>query len=240
MTPFFLAVCCVLAAPPWSPQEVRSVGYLWSADNTRPCPYTPREGDLLLLTSRDKIYTIVWRLAGTGHPYHSMILVRRSTGELEALEVGGGTSHSVTLRLVPERLTALFQAYHGKDPAAWVRQRRTPLTPEQSARLTAFAEGQLGKRFTPTREFLALVPTRGRTYRSGDPKQADWFCSELVATAIEQAGLLPPGAIANPGRLTPRHFHFDQDINLTAEWEPPVRWTGTANPPPHYPDQPLP
>src|SRR5262245_42986072 len=101
-----LVACYALAPQPHSGYPVRAVGYLWSGDNRCHEPYEPQEGDIVLTTSRDKVYAIVWFLARSDHPYHSAILVRRTTGELESLEVGGGASHSVTLRGVVERLTS--------------------------------------------------------------------------------------------------------------------------------------
>lgn len=240
MVALTLAACLALAPVPHTGQEAHTVGYLWGADKTCPVPYAPQEGDILLTTSRDKLYALVWSIAGTDHPYHSTIFVRRTTGELESLEVGGGSSVSVTLRGVVERLTHLMQEYASKEAAAWVRRRKTPLTPEQSARLTAFAEAQFGKRFTPTPEFLRLAFQRGRLYRSGDPAQDEWFCSELLLGAIEQADLLPGGVIPNPGRQTPRELFHDRRIDLKPAWEPPLRWTGTATPPPQYRGQPSP
>lgn len=233
LSPTWLALT-ILAAGPLSTQDVRAIGYLWTPDNSQHCLYQPQEGDILMTTSKERAYAIIWALAGTGHPYHSAIVVRRSTGQLELFEIGGGASHSATLRALPERLTDLFQDYVGKQAAAWIRRRKAPLTREQSAKLTAFAESQLGKRFAPRPEFLGLVPTRGRVYRSGDPKQPTWICSEMVLAGIEQAGMLPPGTISNPGRLSPQHLFYDRGIDLSGCWMPPLLWTGDATPPPDY------
>lgn len=240
MLPATLLAWCVLSGGPWSPLDVRAVGYVWSTDNRQPCLYQPQEGDIILTTSKDKVYAILWWLAGTGHPYHSAMVVRRSNGRLELFENGGGDSHSATLRALPERLTDLFQDYGDRQPAAWVRRRRVPLTAEQSARLTAFAESQLGKRFSPRNEFLSLIPTRGRVYRSGDPGQPTWICSEMIFAGIEQAGLMPPGAISNPGRLSPRDILMDRKVDMSAFWYPPQRWTADTTPPGQYRGYPTP
>jgi len=44
----------------------------------------------------------------------------------------------------------------------WIRKRKTPLTPEQCARLTEFAERQDGKRFALVRLAGQLTPLRSR------------------------------------------------------------------------------
>ena len=234
-----MAIVCVLAAGPWTGQEVRSLGYLWSVDNQQACPYELREGDLILATSKDKFYSVIWTLARTGHPYHSALVVRRSSGELEVFEVGGAGARSSTLRHPVDRLTALMQEYAGHDPAAWVRQRRVPLTPDESARLTRFAETQVGKGFVTNQEFGRMVLPRGRSSLSGGIDQSRWFCSELIVGAMVYAGLLPEPT-PNPGRIMPRDMFFDSRIDLSGSWNPPLRWTGDRTPPQRFEGQPPP
>jgi hypothetical protein len=225
-----LLVLLALVAGPWSGQEVQAFGYLWSADNKNPSPFVPQEGDLMLTTSTGKMYAFLFALGRSGHPYHSGLVVRRSTGELEILEIGGSSAHWTTLRTIPERLTSLFQDFGDKGGAIWFRRRRCPLTPEQSARLTAFAESQVRKPFIKKVEVPFFSLNRGRP-NSGDLDQKNWVCSEMLVTAMTHAGLIPAESIANPSKIWPRDMFYDQGIDMSAGWEKPLRWTGSANPP---------
>jgi hypothetical protein len=119
----------------------------------------------------------------------------------------------------------------------WVRRRRLPLTPEQSARLTAFAEAQDGKPFAVVRLAAQVTPFRSRgplrTWFVGGPHgdRRSWFCSELVVECCVAAGLMDP-ATARPAATYPRDLFFGRSLNLYLDshldlepgWWPPARW----------------
>jgi hypothetical protein len=139
---------------------------------------------------------------------------------------------------------------------AWIRQRRFPLTAEQSGRLTLFAEAQEGKPFAVLRLLAQVTPFRSRgplrTWFVGTPHgdRRSYFCSELVMESIAAAGLLDP-AILRPPCTYPRDLFFGRSFNLyldrhlplEADWFPPARWTPCLAPdagvnenlPPHEP-----
>src|SRR5207245_9351692 len=49
-----------------------------------------------------------------------------------------------------------------RERQIWVRQRAVPLTPEQSAALTEYAEWAAGRRFARGRMLLAMTPVRAK------------------------------------------------------------------------------
>jgi hypothetical protein len=120
----------------------------------------------------------------------------------------------------------------------WVRRRRVPLTPEQSARLTAFACAQDGKPFALARWLGQLTPLRCRgplnTWWMGGPQghRPKWFCSELVTECCVAAGIMDV-SIARPTATYPcdlffgRSYNFYLNRHLERElqgWCPPTRW----------------
>ena len=118
----------------------------------------------------------------------------------------------------------------------WIRRRRMPLTPEESARLTCFAMSVEGKHFALQRLGLQLTPFRTRglfTRYVGKPKGDRWsyFCSELVCEACVAAGLLDPER-TRPSATYPNDLFFgrshnpfiDKHLDVNACWHPPARW----------------
>jgi hypothetical protein len=113
-----------------------------------------------------------------------------------------------------------------------------PLTAEESARLTAFALRQEGKRFALIRVAAQLTPFRSRgplrTAFMGGPHgdRCSYFCSELVMEACVAAGLLDPTttrpAATFPGDLffdCSRNPYINAHLDLAGAWYPPARWT---------------
>ncbi|HZT81956.1 MAG TPA: hypothetical protein VFA26_17150, partial [Gemmataceae bacterium] len=145
-------------------------------------PYVPQEGDLLLFASDKRKWHVLLKLALTDEPWHAGIVVRLPDGHLAAFEAGPDDSLRLELRDLLPRL-------QGYCAAVWVRQRRTPLTCEQSARLTAFALANEGKRYASVRACGQLTPFRHRgplsTYLVGKPQgdRRSYWCSELVLEA---------------------------------------------------------
>ncbi|HEY8503230.1 MAG TPA: hypothetical protein VIL46_01520 [Gemmataceae bacterium] len=195
--------------------------------------YAPQPGDILLATDTSVFWKVMHNLAGTGHPTHSGIVFARPDGSLAILE--GGPHDTLFCRA----LDALphLRSYEAVG-RVWIRRRAVPLTAEQSAKLTAFALAQDGKRFALGRLAVQLTPlrTRGplRTRFVGKPHGArrSYFCSELVVEACVAAGLLDPET-ARPSATYPRDLFLDRSANpylnrhlmLAPCWDPPARWT---------------
>jgi hypothetical protein len=194
--------------------------------------YVPLPGDIILSTDHSRFWALAHNLACTGHPHHSGIVLTMPDGRSAVLESGPhDTLHVEVLKLLPN-----LRAYEQEGPV-WIRQRNIPLTPEQSARLTEFALGAVGKRFAVLRILTQVTPlrTRGplRTWWVGGPHgdRRAYFCSELVLEACVAAGLLDP-ATTRPSATFPRDLFFDRSVNpfldryfrLAPCWEPPARW----------------
>jgi hypothetical protein len=197
-------------------------------------PYCPQPGDILLATDNNPFWKITHNLGGTGHPHHTGVVFARPDGTMAVLE--GGPYDTARIRI----LDALphMRCYENIG-RIWIRQRKTPLTPEQSARLTEFALCQDGKWFALGRlgGQLTIFRTRGpvRTYFVGKPhgpNRFSYFCSECATEAIVYAGLVDP-ANARPSATYPRDIFMDHSPNpflnrnfkLCECWYPPARFT---------------
>ncbi len=195
--------------------------------------YRPQPGDLFLAVTPDFIMRWGHRLAGAACPHHSGIVFARPDGSLAILEAGPLNELFVSAWPVMDHL----RTYHAKE-RLWIRRRRAPLTPEQSAKLTAFCMAQACKPFATWRVVgqLTIFRSRGplRTAFVGKPKgeRDRWFCAELVVEALCAAGLLDP-ATARPAATYPRDLFFDcspnpwlnKYLDLSCGWYPPARWT---------------
>jgi hypothetical protein len=204
-----------------------AAGFLWPAGAGGPIRYAPREGDLVLYSRRDLPMVIFYGFARIGHPHHCGLVVALDDAGVAVLESGATVvpGQRVALLDVPGRFCGHVRDV--PDGVIWVRRVRRPLTPEESARLTAFACAQLGKPFAPYLR-LALLALPGRLGRPSRPDQCNWYCSELAAAALYAAGLWPAGE--PPGEVAPADLFFD-DIDLSRLWEPPARWTPCPCPP---------
>jgi len=194
--------------------------------------YVPQPGDLFLCTGKETWSKLGHWLAWTAAPQHTGLVVARPDGRLLLLEAGPNYhlycgSHDV----VPQ-----LQSYADHE-RVWIRRRRVPLTAEQCAALTAFAEAVEGKRFASVRLFAQITPfcTRGplRTRYLGGPHglRDSYYCSELVLEACVAAGLLD-AVTTRPSATYPRDLFFGRSSNPwidkhldMSEWEPPARWT---------------
>lgn len=195
-------------------------------------PYCPQPGDLFLATDHGIWAKLGHKAALSGAPQHSGIVIVRPDGSLGLLESGPLNTLNVEIRdLIPE-----LQCY-AETERVWIRKRRVPLTPEQSALLTQFAFSVEGKRFALLREVAQLTPfrTRGtlRTYYLGRPHglRSRYFCSELVMESCVAAGLLHPDDV-RPSATYPREIFFGTSTNCflarhldLSAWDPPARWT---------------
>lgn len=121
------------------PSLCSTAGWIWPdhCGCQHPINYVPREGDVVLMSSRNPLYTFLYALGGAGHPLHMGMIVRTSGGELAILESGGSEDKRVSIRPVQERLIEYLGS--AKDVAIWVRPVMGPLHDYQSAQLTCFA-----------------------------------------------------------------------------------------------------
>jgi hypothetical protein len=196
-------------------------------------PYTPQPGDIMLRLDHSKFWRTTHYMALAFDPNGSGIVFARPDGSMAVLEAGPYDTMWVrTLDVLP----------HLKNYAnvgrVWIRRRKIPLTPEQSAALTDFALKNDGKRFALHRLGLQLTPfrTRGpiRTYFVGKPcgDRYCYFCSELVTEACAAAGIVNPET-ARPSATYPHDLFYGTSYNLylshhlelNRAWYPPARWT---------------
>lgn len=198
--------------------------------------YVPQPGDVMLATDKNLFWKITHDLALAFEPHNSAIIVRRWDGSLGFLEAGPNDTIWVGISVMLPHL----KRYADKGPV-WIRQRKTPLTAEQDACLTDWAERQNGKRFALGRLAWQLTPFRARgpfrTEFMGKPRgdRAGFFCSELVLEACVAAGLVNAQTV-RPGATYPHDLFFDRSHNryinqhlpLIHDWEPPARWLDYA------------
>jgi hypothetical protein len=208
------------------------------------CPYIPQPGDIYLTT--DQWWIAKWghKLAHSGAPHHSGVVVALPNGRLALLE--GGPFHSWDPAGLLDLIPALIH-YRGTE-RIYIRQRAVPLTPEQSCRLTAFAMAAQGRPFAQWRMIAQAGPftvkgplrtshfglARAACFEPDNPEprmRRNYFCSELATEALVAAGLLDP-VTTRPTAMFPRELFFgtseDRYIKKhldMSEWLPPARWT---------------
>jgi hypothetical protein len=184
--------------------------------------YVPHPGDIILYSSHHLRSMFFYALAHTGQPYHTGVVVSLPDGRPAILEAGPYDYVSVYLMDLLPRLRT-------HDGSIWVRRRCVSLTPEQSARLTAFALEQTGKRFALFRVILEATPFRAhgslhsRLFGSPRVDRRRWFCSELAIAALAVAGVVDP-RIMQPNTVYPRDLFVDRPIDLKPCWEQPRLW----------------
>jgi hypothetical protein len=205
-------------------------------DDVLRCPaeaYCPQPGDIMLRMDHSKFWRVTHYLALAFDPNGSAIVFARPDGRLAVLEAGPNDTMWVK---TCDLLTHLRE--YAAQGRVWIRRRRVPLTPDQSARLTAFALAQEGKRFALVRLAGQLTPFRSRgplrTYFVGKPQgdRRSYFCSELVCEACVAAGLLDPKR-TRPAATYPHDLFYGRSLNpfidghldVNARWYPPARWT---------------
>jgi hypothetical protein len=195
--------------------------------------YVPQPGDIFLAT--DESFWLRLGHAGVGGAgvHHSGFVFARTDGSLGLIEAG--PFNELVIRVMDPYQHMSNHVNH--RTRVWVRRRRVPLTPEQSARLTAFASAQEGKPFalarglnfiTPfSRRGALRTPFVGRVH--GDRPR--FFCSELVVESFVFAGLMDCET-ARPSATLPRDLFFghsrvpylDRHLNMDSGWYPPARW----------------
>ncbi len=195
-------------------------GWLWTDPECgHSHPYTPREGDLVMMTSRSCSYTFAYTISGAGHPLHIGMVVRNACGELRLLESGMLEGKRVTMRPVISRICEYLA--DSKDGLIWIRQTCEPLSEHQSQALTAFAESQCGKEFAQIRASMFILPFDAKLTTT--PNQERWFCSELVVQALKQMGMVCPNV--RPANILPDDIYHNRRVDLSPYYLASQQWT---------------
>jgi len=196
-------------------------------------PYCPQPGDIFLASDRGLIARAAHWLVGAAGVHHSGIVFARPDGTPAILEAGPyNTLWGQTVDVLDH-----LRGHEKRGEKVWIRQRRVPLTPEESVRLTAWALAQDGKPFAVVRLGAQLTPLRSRgplrTCFVGGPhgERRAYFCSELVVESCVAAGLVDPASV-RPAATYPRDLFMDRSNNpylnrhldLSPCWFPPARW----------------
>jgi hypothetical protein len=230
-----LAILTGGVSPPPCPQGVLCQPAYCIDENVREpfTPYRPQPGDIYLATDRSRIIQAGHRLALSGAPHHSGIVIALPDGRPAILEAGPFNG----LRIEILEVAYDLGKHEERGEKVWIRQRRTPLTAEQSECLTQFALRQNQKPFAGGRMMLQMTPIRSRgplrTFVLGQPHgdRFSYFCAELVMECCVAAGVLSPET-TRPAATYPRDMFFDQSCNiflnryftLADGWHPPARW----------------
>jgi hypothetical protein len=177
-------------------------------------------GDIFLFRNTNPLQNLAYFLLRSGGMTHVGIVVARPDGSPALLEAPG-IGYPVILSNIASRV----QSYAGR---AYIRRRRIPLTPEQSARLTTFACSQEHKRFDTFGLFrpplgCPLHSSRACEFRPEDVQSSRWFCSSLVVAAGVCAGLIDPCKV-RPKYTSPQDLYSDRTIDLSRCWEEPVEY----------------
>lgn len=188
-------------------------------------PYWPQPGDILVFDNDNKLFHMMFKIAGTAPPTHAAIVIARADGTPALLEITG--PRVATARVMIEDVEERLASYPGP---VQVRRIRQPLTPEQSADLTRFGESQVGKRFALWRCLALGTPfcpregLRREWFGCTPTTRHRWFCSELVIAAGASAHLYEPTAhCANA--TVPRDLAVDERVDLSQLFHPPVPWS---------------
>ncbi len=220
---------CVFAAPVDAKPADSFIGQpAFSLDETIRGPLQPYQfqpGDILLPTDHTIFWSVTHDIAGAFQPHHSGIVIERPDG-----------GDAIRIRIL-DPLPSMKE-YEKRGPV-WVRRRVTPLTEDQSRKLTEFAMKQDGKRFAIIRQGAQMThlgsrgPLRTRFLaKPSGPDRSAYFCSELVTEALVAAGLID-ARTARPAATYPRDLFMDHSYNLyinkhlklAPDWDPPALWT---------------
>ncbi len=183
--------------------------------------YTPREGDMVFFTYYKKLWKIVFGIGHTIAPYHVALVVKTPQGTLKLLETGSLKPSYVQLVDIMPRIIE----YHGKVA---VRSLRKPPLPPQSRQLTCFTQDQLGKPFGRVRVSIDGFFDRKLSllrYQVCGPTPTDrpnWFCSELVISALIEGGLVPDDLI-QPNAPFPSDLYYSVPRSIDPWYDPPVQ-----------------
>ena len=224
----------VLAGAPLPESYLFEPSYSLKEDPQGPAEfYIPQPGDLFLGTDESFFIRFGHTIVGGAGVHHSGIIFARPDGSMAVIEAGPFNEMVVRV-LDPYQHMSNHVA---RGTKVWVRRRRVPLTPEQSAQLSAFALAHEGKPFALARGLSFATPfsRRGvlRTPFIGRPHgdRPRYFCSELVVECLVAAGLMDCET-ARPAATLPRDLflghssnpYLDRHLDMEPGWYPPARW----------------
>lgn len=188
-------------------------------------PYEPREGDLIFYDDHSRVWTALFKAAGTGPPLHMGIVVRKPGGTLAVLEAGPDDTVWVDLRDLIPRLHQFVNDFNGDIT---IRRCKEPLDRFQSEALTRFAQAQNGKRYavvrllaqgTPLRSRGALEPWLGKTQTD----RSAWICSEISVAGATVAGLVGADEV-HSNVAYPRDLVDNRRYDLSVAWYDAAAW----------------
>lgn len=220
--------------PVYVPAEA-PCGYLYQPAidlHTVPRPpaerYAPKAGDVLLLSDPDPLFNVLYVIARSGKPGHSALVVTMPDGRLGMMEAG--FSFTPWTRVTP--LDYGLNLYAGY---IWVRQRQTPLTPEQDRRLTEFAMMADGKEYNLRQFAMQLTFFRSRnpivTRFAGKPigPGQEYMCVQIVIEALIYAGVVD-ARTARPAATYAQDLFYDRSRNPYIDRHPPLACRGWCEP----------
>jgi hypothetical protein len=202
-------------------------------------PYHPQAGDIFLSSDKLRIAVVGHMLVGSQGVHHSGLIILRPDGRPASLEAAPHHVRWVRVLDIDDNLAR----YSEEGNSVWIRQRKTPLTPEQSKLLCEFAMNQDGKKFAWERVMMQVTPFCARRHlrntSMGGPhgERRRYFCSELALETLLHAGLLDPErtrpSATYPGDLffgTSENSWINENLDINASWEPPARWLLSPSP----------
>jgi hypothetical protein len=190
--------------------------------------YAPKAGDVLLLSDPDPLFNVLYVVARSGKPGHCALVVTMPDGRLGMLE--SGFSFTPWTRVTP--LDYGINVYAGH---VWVRQRETPLTPEQDRRLTEFAAMADGGEYNLPKFLMQLTLFRSRnpvvTRFAGKPVGPghEYMCVQIVVEALVHAGLVD-AMTTRPEATYAQDLFYDRSRNPYIDRHPPLAGRGWGGP----------
>jgi hypothetical protein len=190
--------------------------------------YTPKPGDVLLLSDPDRLFNILYIIGRSGKPGHTAVVVTMPDGRLGALE--GGFSFTPFARVTP--LDYCMNLYAGN---IWVRQREVPLTPEQNRRLSEFAMLADGGHYNLKSFAMQLTLFRTRnpiiSRFAGKPVGPghEYHCVQIVMESLVYAGLVDTHT-ARPAATHAQDLFYDRARNPYIDRHPPMAGRGWGEP----------
>jgi hypothetical protein len=190
--------------------------------------YCPKAGDLLLLSDPDTLFNMLYVFARNGKPGHCAVVVTMPDGHPGVLE--SGFSFTPWTRITP--LDYWINLYAGH---VWVRQRETPLAPEQDRRLTEFAVMAEGGGYDVRKFAMQLTLFRSRnpivTRFAGKPVGPghDYICVQIVVESLVYAGLVD-ARTARPEATYAQDMFYDRSRNPYIDRHPPLAGRGWGEP----------
>ena len=206
---------CPAPAPPTMLLQGRSCR---SGCNAGQEVYIPQAGDIILFRNPSFFARAAYYVTFSGGLTHVALVVARPDGRLCLLEAT--PKYGVIMGDLPTRVTQFTGQLS-------VRRRITPLTPEQSASMSAFACAQVGKKFY---YLAALAPPVSFPFRifckpvdMQHLERSRWICTTLALRTCIAAGLIGTERI-NPEGTCPSDIATDYLLDLSEGWYPPIRF----------------